>query len=154
VCLRHAPQNVQFPEKGLVYDYYVDEAQCLMVPWEDKVTKFQYIPGLCVCVCVCVCVRERERMRMRLSASWCRGRTRSPSSSTSQVCVRECLCFVLYVCVRVCVCACVRVCVRSCGAMGGQGHQILVYCRCVYACACACVLVSKRVSAFARSSQE
>ncbi len=30
-------KNVQFPEKGLVYDYYVDEAQCLMVPWEDKV---------------------------------------------------------------------------------------------------------------------
>jgi len=23
-----------------------DEAQCLMVPWEDKVTKFQYIPGV------------------------------------------------------------------------------------------------------------
>ncbi|KAF5834390.1 hypothetical protein DUNSADRAFT_8976 [Dunaliella salina] len=38
-------KNVQFPEKGLVYDYYVDEAQCLMVPWEDKVPKFQYIPG-------------------------------------------------------------------------------------------------------------
>jgi hypothetical protein len=30
-------KNVQFPEKGLVYDYYVDETQCLMVPWEDKV---------------------------------------------------------------------------------------------------------------------
>jgi hypothetical protein len=28
---------VQFPEKGLVYDYFVDEAQCIMVPWEDKV---------------------------------------------------------------------------------------------------------------------
>ncbi|KAL6747291.1 flagellar outer dynein arm heavy chain beta [Haematococcus lacustris] len=38
-------KNVQYPEKGLVYDYYVDEAQCLMVPWEDKVTKFQYFPG-------------------------------------------------------------------------------------------------------------
>lgn len=36
---------MQFPEKGLVYDYYVDEQQCLMVPWEDKVPKFQYIPG-------------------------------------------------------------------------------------------------------------
>lgn len=30
-------KNVQFPEKGLVFDYYVDEAQCIMVPWEDKV---------------------------------------------------------------------------------------------------------------------
>lgn len=38
-------QNVQFPEKGLVYDYYVDEANCCMVPWEDKVQKFQYFPG-------------------------------------------------------------------------------------------------------------
>lgn len=38
-------KNVQFPEKGLVYDYYVDEEQCLMVPWEDKVQKFQYFPG-------------------------------------------------------------------------------------------------------------
>lgn len=38
-------KNVQFPEKGLVYDYYVDEAQCLMVPWEDRVQKFQYFPG-------------------------------------------------------------------------------------------------------------
>lgn len=28
-----------------VYDYYVDEAQCLMVSWEDKVPKFSYIPG-------------------------------------------------------------------------------------------------------------
>ncbi len=31
-------KNVQFPEKGLVFDYYVDEAQCLMVPWDDKVS--------------------------------------------------------------------------------------------------------------------
>lgn len=38
-------KTVQFPEKGLVYDYYVDEAQCLMVSWEDRVDKFQYIPG-------------------------------------------------------------------------------------------------------------
>eukprot|EP00882_Tetradesmus_deserticola_P028521 GHRQ01031778.1.p1 GENE.GHRQ01031778.1~~GHRQ01031778.1.p1 ORF type:complete len:167 (-),score=47.83 GHRQ01031778.1:477-914(-) len=35
-------KNVSFPEKGLVYDYYVDEAQCLMVPWDDKVPKFTY----------------------------------------------------------------------------------------------------------------
>jgi dynein heavy chain len=34
-------QNVQFPEKGLVFDYYVDEAQCMMVLWDDKVEKFQ-----------------------------------------------------------------------------------------------------------------
>lgn len=38
-------KNVQFPEKGLVYDYYVDEEQCLMMPWEEKVPKFQYFPG-------------------------------------------------------------------------------------------------------------
>ncbi|MEW5311809.1 MAG: hypothetical protein WDW38_003494 [Sanguina aurantia] len=38
-------KNVQFPEKGLVYDYYVDETNCLMMPWEDKVAKFQYFPG-------------------------------------------------------------------------------------------------------------
>ncbi|PNW78281.1 hypothetical protein CHLRE_09g403800v5 [Chlamydomonas reinhardtii] len=38
-------KDVQFPEKGLVYDYYVDEQNCIMVPWEDRVTKFQYIPG-------------------------------------------------------------------------------------------------------------
>lgn len=38
-------KNVQFPEKGLVYDYYVDETQCLMVPWDEKVEKFTYTPG-------------------------------------------------------------------------------------------------------------
>ena len=38
-------KNVQYPEKGLVYDYYVDEQNCIMVPWEDKVPKFQYFPG-------------------------------------------------------------------------------------------------------------
>lgn len=36
---------MQFPEKGLVYDYYVDEQTCMMVPWEEKVPKFQYFPG-------------------------------------------------------------------------------------------------------------
>jgi len=36
---------VPFPEKGSVYDYYVDEAACLMVPWEDRVPKFEYKPG-------------------------------------------------------------------------------------------------------------
>lgn len=35
-------KTVNFPEKGIVYDYYVDEQQCLMVPWEDKVVKFDY----------------------------------------------------------------------------------------------------------------
>ena len=48
-------QNVQFPEKGLVFDYYVDEAQCMMVPWDDKVEKFQYIPGKRPCVSVRGC---------------------------------------------------------------------------------------------------
>jgi len=28
-----------------VFDYYVDEAQSCMVPWEDKVAKFTYFPG-------------------------------------------------------------------------------------------------------------
>lgn len=31
---------VNFPEKGMVYDYYVDEQQVMMAPWEDKVVKF------------------------------------------------------------------------------------------------------------------
>lgn len=42
-------KNVQFPEKGVVYDYYVDETNCLMMPWEDKVAKFQYFPGAGLC---------------------------------------------------------------------------------------------------------
>ncbi|CAD7696266.1 unnamed protein product [Ostreobium quekettii] len=39
-------KNVQFPEKGLVFDYYVDDSQCLMVPWDDKVEPFTYTPGM------------------------------------------------------------------------------------------------------------
>jgi hypothetical protein len=35
---------VQFPEKGLVFDYFVDEQQCLMVPWDERVPKFTYMP--------------------------------------------------------------------------------------------------------------
>ncbi len=40
-------KEVQFPEKGLVYDYFVDEQnnQPIMVPWEERVPKFTYIPG-------------------------------------------------------------------------------------------------------------
>jgi hypothetical protein len=30
--------------QGLVFNYYVDEATCMMVPWEDKVPGFQYFP--------------------------------------------------------------------------------------------------------------
>ncbi len=37
-------KNVQFPEKGLVFDYFVDEQQCLMVPWDERVPKFTYSP--------------------------------------------------------------------------------------------------------------
>lgn len=37
-------KNVQFPEKGLVFDYFVDEQQCLMVPWDERVPKFTYMP--------------------------------------------------------------------------------------------------------------
>eukprot|EP00955_Chlamydomonas_euryale_P098702 365162-Chlamydomonas_euryale.AAC.26 len=35
-------KNVPFPEKGLVYDYYVDEKEVMMVPWEDRVPEFQF----------------------------------------------------------------------------------------------------------------
>lgn len=35
-------KGVQFPEKGSVYDYYVDPEACLMVPWDEKVPKFSY----------------------------------------------------------------------------------------------------------------
>lgn len=31
---------VAFPEKGLVYDYYVDEPNVLMAPWEEAVGRF------------------------------------------------------------------------------------------------------------------
>lgn len=27
-----------------MFNYYVDEATCMMVPWEDKVPGFQYFP--------------------------------------------------------------------------------------------------------------
>ena len=36
-------KNVTFPEKGLVFDYYVDEEQVLMVPWEERVPEFTYV---------------------------------------------------------------------------------------------------------------
>ena len=35
-------KGVQFPEKGSVYDYYVDPDTCLMVPWDERVPKFNY----------------------------------------------------------------------------------------------------------------
>lgn len=35
-------KGVQFPEKGSVYDYYVDPDTCLMVPWDERVPKFSY----------------------------------------------------------------------------------------------------------------
>jgi dynein heavy chain, axonemal len=38
-------KTVAFPEKGTVFDYYVDETQCLMAPWEDRVTRFAYPHG-------------------------------------------------------------------------------------------------------------
>eukprot|EP00891_Asterochloris_glomerata_P002883 jgi/Astpho2/2883/Aster-01037 len=37
-------KNVQFPEKGLVFDYFVDEASVSMVSWETKVPQFTYVP--------------------------------------------------------------------------------------------------------------
>ncbi len=38
---------MQFPETGnsTVFDFFVDEATCMMVPWGGKVDKFQYLPG-------------------------------------------------------------------------------------------------------------
>jgi dynein heavy chain len=36
-------KNVQYPEKGLVFDYFVDEEQVLMAPWEERVSSFEYI---------------------------------------------------------------------------------------------------------------
>ncbi|KAI8473051.1 MAG: flagellar outer dynein arm heavy chain beta [Monoraphidium minutum] len=35
-------KGVQFPEKGSVYDYYVDADACLMAPWDERVAKFSY----------------------------------------------------------------------------------------------------------------
>lgn len=35
-------KGVPFPEKGSVYDYYVDPEACLMVPWDERVPKFSY----------------------------------------------------------------------------------------------------------------
>ena len=29
-----------------MYDYYVDESQCLMVPWDDRVECFTYTPDM------------------------------------------------------------------------------------------------------------
>ena len=31
--------------QGLVFDHYVDEAMCAMVPWQQRVPAFQYFPG-------------------------------------------------------------------------------------------------------------
>lgn len=31
--------------QGLVYDYYVDEKQCAMVSWENRVPEFVYTPN-------------------------------------------------------------------------------------------------------------
>ena len=30
--------------QGMVFDYYVDDATCSMVPWENKVPSFSYMP--------------------------------------------------------------------------------------------------------------
>jgi dynein heavy chain len=35
-------KNVAYPEKGLVFDYYVDESTCMMTPWLEKMTQFEY----------------------------------------------------------------------------------------------------------------
>ena len=32
------------PLQGMVFDYYVDDATCSMVPWEGKVPSFSYMP--------------------------------------------------------------------------------------------------------------
>lgn len=33
-----------FGMQGMVFDYYVDDATCSMVPWENKVPSFSYMP--------------------------------------------------------------------------------------------------------------
>lgn len=38
-------KTVPFPERGLVYDYYVNEEQCVMAPWEERVQDFAYSTG-------------------------------------------------------------------------------------------------------------
>ena len=30
--------------QGVVFDYYVDDASCSMVPWDNKVPSFTYMP--------------------------------------------------------------------------------------------------------------
>eukprot|EP00232_Nephroselmis_pyriformis_P019075 CAMPEP_0182900652 /NCGR_PEP_ID=MMETSP0034_2-20130328/28990_1 /TAXON_ID=156128 /ORGANISM="Nephroselmis pyriformis, Strain CCMP717" /LENGTH=4527 /DNA_ID=CAMNT_0025034901 /DNA_START=131 /DNA_END=13711 /DNA_ORIENTATION=+ len=35
-------KSVKFPDQGVVFDYYVDEQQVLMVPWEDRVQSYAY----------------------------------------------------------------------------------------------------------------
>jgi len=35
-------KNVAYPEKGLVFDYYVDEGTCMMMPWLDRMQHFDY----------------------------------------------------------------------------------------------------------------
>lgn len=35
-------KTVQFPETGLVFDFFVDEKTCEMVPWTNRIKDFQY----------------------------------------------------------------------------------------------------------------
>lgn len=35
---------IVFCLQGMVFDYYVDDASCSMVPWENKVPSFSYMP--------------------------------------------------------------------------------------------------------------
>ena len=34
----------RYSMQGMVFDYYVDDATCSMVPWEGKVPSFSYMP--------------------------------------------------------------------------------------------------------------
>lgn len=35
-------KSVPFPENGLVFDYYVDDRTCSLLPWTDRVSSFAY----------------------------------------------------------------------------------------------------------------
>ena len=39
-------KTVKFPPNGIVFDFYVDPQQQEMVPWENRVPKFELDPDL------------------------------------------------------------------------------------------------------------
>jgi len=43
-CTPPSMSLIVFCLQGMVFDYYVDDASCSMVPWENKVPSFSYMP--------------------------------------------------------------------------------------------------------------